>query len=244
MSCTLTLTGHTSVLSANYYPPIELDSKSSYGIGLLGFYTYNSIVNVDETNNCFVYRTLESPSQPIISHIPPGTYEVDEIHKAILKLLKIDTKEELDRMSIFSLRPNNNTLKCEIFSKYLIDFTQKNTLATLLGFENKLLQPNILHESTLPVDIMKTRIICVECDIVGGAYVNSEQSHGIFQFDIDVEPGYKLTKEPRNIVYMPIKPAGRRYIDCITLYILDDSGQLVDFRGEKIIIKLELKKLL
>lgn len=102
---------------------------------------------------------------------------------------------------------------------------------------------NISHESALTVDIMKVRIIRVDCNITSGAYVNGEQAHTLYEFDIDVEPGFKLSKEPQNIIYMPVTPEGRQFIDNITLRILDDNGSLVDFRGEKIIVKLELKKL-
>lgn len=82
------------------------------------------------------------------------------------------------------------------------------------------------------------RIICVDCNITGGAYVNGTESHFVLEFDIDVEPGFKLTKEPRNIIYMPIRPHGRQLIDNITSRLLGDSGKLIDLN---IIIKLELK---
>lgn len=247
MSCTFTLSGHLSVLSANFYPPIELETNSRYGLGLHGFYSYNSILNVDESNN--IIGVTESKSPTIFIQIPPGTYEIDEINRAIQKaiILKMigdiedGNKPNVDQ--IFCLRANNNTLKCEIRSKYSIDFTHKNSIANLLGFESIQLTANVTHESTLPVNIMRVRIVRVDCNIVSGAYLNGEKVHTLFEFDIDVEPGYKLSKEPQNIIYMPVRPEGRQFIDNITLNILDDNGALIDFRGEKIIVKLELKKL-
>lgn len=53
-SLTLTLTGNDSVLVAEYYPPIELND-GMYVCGLIDFQTYNSIPNVDESNNLFHY---------------------------------------------------------------------------------------------------------------------------------------------------------------------------------------------
>lgn len=251
MSRTFTLTGQwSSVLSADFYPPIELDSRCRYGLGLIGFYSYNSILNVDEKNNMFPYRTSPKESSPTVLLLQPGAYEIDEIHKEIQRnmLIKERVKQKTVGVSeeykqLFSLHANNNTLKCEMLSKYEIDFTLENTLADLLGFEHKRFAANKIHASTLPVNIMKVRIIRVDCNITSGAYINGEEAHTLFEFDIDVEPGYKLSKEPRNIIYMPVKPEGRQFIDNITLRILDDHGELIDFRGEKIIVKLELKKL-
>ncbi|CAH1979923.1 unnamed protein product [Acanthoscelides obtectus] len=41
MSNTFTQTGYTSKPSANFYPPIELNICADYGLGLIGFYSYN-----------------------------------------------------------------------------------------------------------------------------------------------------------------------------------------------------------
>lgn len=239
MSHTFTLSSRSSVLSIDFYPPIQLDARARYGLGLIGFYSYNSIFNVDESNNCFRYRISGSRKSHTI-HIPPGAYEIDEIYRILLKLMNIHNEEEAKTTLL--LRANNNTMKCEIWSKYEMDFTVENSIGSLLGMPTRQLTPNRTHESTLPVDIMKVRMIRVDCNVVSGAYLNAYESHTLFEFDIDVEPGYKLTREPANIIYLPINPEGRQFIDNITLRILDDNGDIVNFRGEKIIVKLELKK--
>ena len=91
---------------------------------------------------------------------------------------------------------------------------------------------------------MKVRIIRIDCNIISGAYLNSTEIHTLFEFDIDVEPGYKIRKEPQNNIYMPIIPDGRQFLDNISICLLDDDGDLIDFRGEKIIGKLKLKQIL
>lgn len=245
MSYTITLTGHSSVLSSNFYPPIELKSNCRYGLALLGFYTYNSIFNVDESNNMFAYmeKDGETPTQ---IRITPGAYEINEIAKVMQRNLKKSCNIEGEDAGcdlLFSLVANNNTLKCELKSSYSIDFRVKNSIGGLLGFGSVLLKSGKRHVSSDNVDIMKVRIVRVDCNIISGAYLNSAQSHTLFEFDIDVEPGYKISKEPQNNIYMPIMPEGRQSIDNITLRILDDNGDLINFRGEKLIIKVELKKI-
>lgn len=242
MANTFTISGRSSILSVDYYPPIELEPNTRYGLGLVGFYSYNSILNIDGGNNNFTYKKAGAKSFNVVQ-IPPGTYEIDEIYHVLLKLMNLKSRDEEQDKRKFTLRANNNTLRCEIISEFIIDFTPKDSIGSLLGFEKIVLRPNILYESTLPVDIIKVRIIRIDTNITGGAYLNSKQSHTIFEFDLDVEPGYKLTKEPQNIIYMPVKPDNRQYIENITLRILDNNNELIDFRGEEIIIKLELKKL-
>lgn len=53
-SITLTLTGNSSQLSAQYCPAIDL-SDGVYVCGLIDFQTFNSIPNIDETNNLFYF---------------------------------------------------------------------------------------------------------------------------------------------------------------------------------------------
>lgn len=56
MSLTLTLTGTTSVLTASYFPALDL-SDGEYELGLTNFETYNAIPNVSSANNRFYYDT-------------------------------------------------------------------------------------------------------------------------------------------------------------------------------------------
>lgn len=53
-SITLTLTGNLSQLEAEYFPSIDL-SDGDYVCGLIDFQTFNSIPNVDETNDLFYF---------------------------------------------------------------------------------------------------------------------------------------------------------------------------------------------
>lgn len=51
-SITLTFTGNSSQLQADYFPAIDL-SDGNFECGLVDFQTFNSIPNIDETNNLF-----------------------------------------------------------------------------------------------------------------------------------------------------------------------------------------------
>ena len=52
-SLTFTLSGTSSILDAQYFPPIELSPHRQYVLGLVELLTFNSIPNIDKNNNKF-----------------------------------------------------------------------------------------------------------------------------------------------------------------------------------------------
>lgn len=235
MSLTFTLQGYESVLSENYYPPVELNPNYDYCIGLIGFHTYNTIRNIEDgiNNECVVLIPSEQPDEKEIKiiKIPSGAYEISDINKYL--------RSQLGDDAIF-IKPNNNTIKCEIKCKYDIDFTSARTIGKLLGFSNRVLIADILHESDIPVQIVKVNTVRLECNIVTGAFYDNKLSHTLYEFSPTVDPGYSIDIKPSNILYLKVNTYS---IDNITISILDQSGDIVDFHGEKIIVRLELKKI-
>ncbi|GJQ87770.1 hypothetical protein Trydic_g14181 [Trypoxylus dichotomus] len=224
MSHIFALKGASHQLCANYYPPIELDPRYDYALGLISLHTYNTIPNVTEENNKFCYDNK-------VMKVPVGSYEISDIEEYLKSIMPKDS---------ISLRPNNNTLKVEIESKYAVNFKRENTLGRLLGFSKRILEPNRKHESDLPVQILKVVTIRIECNIITSSYHDARPSHTLYEVSPQVEPGYSIYIEPQHVIYLPISKSN---IENITLTLLDQDGAPVDFRGEQIIIRLELKKL-
>lgn len=245
MSYTFTLSGRDSILSTNIYPPITLD-EGIYVLGLIDFVTYNTIPNVDESNNKFHYR--ENGKQVEIV-FPEGSYEIEDIEKyinnhVVIKEVKrpqdvsnVIVKEQEN--SSLKISPNLNTLMCEIKWDKDIDFAKDNTIGSLLGFERKTLQRNMIHISDHPIDIFKVNTICIDCNLVTNSYTNSKPMHIIHMFYPTVPPGYKIIEHPTNVIYLPINS---RSIDQILLKILDQHGNLINFKKELVTIRLHLKK--
>lgn len=231
MSLTFTLVGTSNILSCTYFPPIHL-SSSEYGLGLIGFYTYNSIQNVHKGNNKFY---VGKDGKIKILEIPPGAYEITEIESYIRK----EIIANLGEYNI-SISANLNTFKCEIKADLLIDFTKEDSIRSLLGFSSKILEPNKVNVSDHSINIHKVTNIRVECNITSGAYNNQAEKHTIFEFAVNVEPGFKVIQEPSHVIYLPVNT---KVIDNISLNIVDQDGDPVDFNNEKVVIRLELKKL-
>lgn len=234
-SYTLSLSGNKSIISADYFPPIIL--KDCYECGLVELQTFNSIPNIDETNNRFHYGDSNE-----FVELPVGSYEIDDIGKTLQELINVKTSVSNESKDIppiiISIEPNNNTLKCSLKCTNNVYFDRENSIGSILGFTKRKLKHDVRHESDIPVNILKVSSIRIGCSIISNAYINNERVHTIHEFFPNVAPGYKIIELPNTIIYLPvIKPT----VDNITIKIVDQNGNLINFRGEKILIRLHLK---
>lgn len=242
MSLIFTLKSRNSTaLTIDFVNPIQLDSDSEYGIALLGFHSYNSVPNIEEGAKFYYWEKNDRENEKHID-FPVGSYEISDIEEFLLKHLVLTGGKANSSEKVFSLKPNNNTLKCEIYSRdHCISFVQPDSIGKLLGFSNKLLAPGKVHTSDLPVNIVKVRTIHIDCNLTSGAFYNDRPSHTIYEFAIHDNPGFAIDETPKNLIYLPISQ--KKDINNITLKVLDQNFQPVNFRGEEIIVRLELRKL-
>ena len=222
-SFTLSLSGTSSILETNFFPPIDLHGKN-YVLGLIELLTYNSIPNIEENKNKFYVDKYNL-------QLPVGSYELADIEK----FLK-DKLEPRD-VSLF-LKANNNTLTSEIQCSHKIDFRPIDSINEILGFDKILLEENTLHTSSKPVKIVKVNSLCVECNITSGAYNNGEKVHTIHEFFPVVPAGYKIIEIPSKVIYLPVTV---KEINFLQIKIVDQNGDLVNLRGENITVRLHLK---
>lgn len=235
-SVTVTLSGNSSTLEADFFPPILLNDKYQYECGLVDFQTFNCIPSVDETNNSIVFCVPDRLSYESINILlPTGSYEIVDIFNFV--------KSQLDDRIKFELRINKNTLKCEIQSSVMIDTNQRNdkpnTIGGLLGFSACELSANRWHTSDRRVEINRINAIRVECSIITSSYFNNESVHTIHEFFPNVEAGYKIIETPQNVIYLPITVAA---IHTISLRFIDQNSRLIDFRGENIVTRLHIRR--
>lgn len=258
MSLTLTLTGKNNILTARYFPALDL-SDDDYELGLTNFETYNTIPNIDSTNNRFYY---DDDDKVII--IPEGSYELTAIAKYLKAAILLrrrrqgddgddgdDAKyriydydendaEQATNSNTFVLRANENTMRSEIKCAYRVNFVKPNNIGAVLGFSsNRVLKPNIWYASDEPVNIMNVNTIRVECNITTGAYNNGQLVHTIHEFAVNVPPGYKLSVTPMHVIYLPVIA---RNVTEVTVHVVDQRGRLIDFRGEEVSVRLHIRR--
>lgn len=223
MSTTITITGHESMLESYFHP--TLNFAEQYECGLLFFSATNSVSNINTLNNLFIYGDDYKQFQ-----IPTGAYDLYDIQDYLTKKL---TDCEID------FKANNNTLKCSMLCSKTVHFEKENSIGQLLGFGKTKLEANKWHESKGLVNILPLSVIRIECDLINGSYINGLPSHIIHEFVPNVPPGHQYIEVPNNIIYFPIN---KYDIPSVTIKIVDESGNLIDFRKEQIQLRLHLRK--
>jgi hypothetical protein len=218
------LTGTTSILSHELAYPIDV-SSGDWELGLIDLTTYNSIPNIETGINDKFYYGNEN-----VITFPEASYKIEDIEKFIIS--------KLSKEITFSLKANNNTLKAELCCSEKIDFQKPHSLARVLGFRAGIYDANTRHTSDLPIDIIKVNSIRVECNITRGSFLNGQEGHVIHEFYPAEPPGYKIIEIPRNVIYLPVIA---QTINNLTVSLRDQDGNLVNFRGERISVRLHLR---
>src|SRR5688572_29527985 len=73
--------------TTNFSPMLHLNPNKSFELALVNLETYNSIPNVDKTNNKFVYSNNTGTTWFTIS-LPEGCYEIPQINATIQRQLE------------------------------------------------------------------------------------------------------------------------------------------------------------
>lgn len=225
MSITLTLKGNSSELSCDIFPPLEVEPASQ--LCLLSLYTSNSIPNIDPLCNAIGFNSTPDNHHKV--EIPTGTYELESLESSIRKQLPGSMR--------FVLKADINTLKCMMQSSAEIDFTIKNNISKLLGFDSKKYEPRTVHVSRNIVNIMRVNSIKTECNLTTGSFINGVPDQTIHEFSPSVPPGYKISEVPLHPVYYPLV---RSSISKVNIALKDQDDNLINLRGEPITIRLQI----
>lgn len=234
----MSFSGASSVLRADFLPEIALDPNENYSCALLDFTTYNSIPNITKgINSKFEFKYTpkgKSSAEKKTIHFDTGAYEVN----SILNYLKT----QLANIHItLTFEVNAATSKVKIIFDAKIQCIDHSVLK-LLGFtdKQKTFEANTPYWNKNIVKITNIDVIRIDCDLVSNSYINGKSCHTIHEFThLKVETGYKLHIIPQHIIYLPIN---QKTIRTIQISVVDQSGKLIDFRGEQITCRIHIKK--
>jgi hypothetical protein len=179
MSLTLTFTGNQSILTSEFFPPINLDS-GNWTCGLLTFEAYNSIPNIDETNNK-VYLLDDDVTIDF-----SGVGNTTDMLKRINDKLPADVTIEIT----FDKKVDNKSrvkVKC---NKTLFVLKEDNTLYDL-GFNvGRVLEANVMYESDrlFPYTLPGGKIILGQTiTLAKGSYELSDIAKKMTKLGIDIQ---------------------------------------------------------
>ena len=224
--------GKNSKIETNFVPSLELEG--SYEIAVQSIETYYSFPNIDEKNNKIRVSLDKGISWQDLT-FAVGCYEHKDINEELQRMIVLLGGKKDDII----LKPNKNTFQTimTISGIVKVDFSIKNSIRTVLGFDKKI-YGNGRHLSEKTVNIMRVNSIFVHTDVIGSAYVNGSQSPVIYSFFPDIPPGGKIIVEPRVLIYLPISLS---VISRLTSWLTDQDNQELNIRGEELTIKYHLR---
>ena len=110
-----------------------------------------------------------------------------------------------------------------------------------MGFESKSYTAYTIakrFESEHIVQIMTVNSILVNCDLVGGSYLNGKEVPIIHSFFPTVDPGDKINEKPVEYIYLPV---ASDVIRRMTVWLTDQNQEPVNLREENLTIKFHLR---
>jgi hypothetical protein len=167
-----------------------------------------------------------------------GAYELQAINNEIKRQIITNGDDE----SAFNIAANISRLTSIVNIEnpsYKIDFSVDNSIGPVLGF-GKVTIGHGYNESSNIVNIMQVNSILVNIDIIMGSYVNGSQSPTLYSFYPNVSPGYKIVERPNpSLIYYPLS---RHDISRMRVWLTDQTGNLIDLRGETITIRIHVRE--
>lgn len=237
------LSSRKSDFTTNLSQQINLDPNVKYEAALLSINLYNSIPNITDTNNKFSYSTDKGNSWKLLT-LEKGSYELQAINDEIQRQMILNNDYDSQTSEFYiTITPIIHELKSVVNitnESYMVDFTIENSIGPTLGFGAEIISAGY-NKSKDVVDITKINIVLVHTDIIFGTYVNDKMFPTIYSFDpTKVPAGYKIDERPNpTLIYYPLRTSR---IDSIRIWLTDQDNNIVDFRGERITIKLHIRK--
>lgn len=275
MSILFNLTGTTSQLQSEIFPPLNL-VDGNYQIGLIYFIGNNSVYNIHEKNNTFqIIMEHADPLEDdliirsdIQCSLKPGMYDFELLRKAMQdefeqapdKYLKdhkgtksevIDSFKKIVKSMVLTSSRTRHTLvfkiQAEQFEQIFLSLNVSNSIGPVLGIPFHTVtttrisdtDKDFREEHLKPINLNSLRVLNIHCNLTANSYINGVPSHIIYSIPLSQAPGYQIIEAPKDVVFLPVVD---NIIDIVEIRITNQNNELVDFRGDEIVVVLELRK--
>jgi hypothetical protein len=210
----------------------------NYEVGLVkldGLIEINQKISINCMNNKFYYLIsgTDPNNNPIneekIITIPNGKYDFNELISIINGLLKTDK-------SFFKASLEDGKVAIEVTkSAYSIDFSKRNTISNIFGFDNKVLTKG-KHVSDYKYNSKAIDHIFVWCNLIDESYINNKKISTIYKFKLNSK---EINVEPKQIIYHKVSSRPSKII----LRLVDSNNNLIEFDSVNLFIELNMKEL-
>ena len=224
------------------FQPLQTNNKQ-FKIAVTFLSAYNGIFNVTNSNNKFYFtKSITDDDHYIMITIPSGAYEIESLNDEIKRII-IDDEHFTSENYPFKIQPNFTTLGSivEISNQEsAISFRPDDSIGSLLGFNKRAIYEEY-NLSDNPVDIISLDNIFIECDIAQGMIFRGKRSGIIFNFVMDVDPGYRYIHKFHSGVQWYMLNTND-FISSINFKLKNENGDLVSFNGQSVTFRLSIKE--
>ena len=222
--------------------PLQTNNKQ-FKIAVTFLSAYNGIFNVTNENNKFYFtKSITDYEHYIMITIPSGAYEIESLNDEIKRII-VDDEHFSEENYPFKIRPNFSTLGSIIETsneEAAISFKPDDSIGSLLGFNKRTIYEEY-NLSDNPVDIISFDNIFIECDIAQGMIFRGRRSGIIFNFVMDVDPGYRYIHKFHGGVQWYMLET-KDFISSINFKLKNENGGLVSFNGQSVSFRLSIKE--
>ena len=194
-------------------------------------------------NKFYFTKSITDYEHYIVISIPPGAYEIESLNDEIKRIIIKDEHFTEDTYP-FAIKPNFSTLGSivEISNEEsAISFKASDSIGSLLGFNKRAIYEEY-NLSDNPVDILSFDNIFIETNIAQGMIFKGKRSGIIFNFTMDVNPGYKYIHKFHGGVQWYMMES-KDIISSICFKLKNENGNLVSFNAQSVNFRLSIKEI-
>ncbi len=230
-----------------FSPPIDLGSLN-YEVALLKANLWFTSLNVIDKTILWSSNGGYSFNELIL---PDGNYTIDDINY-LLQLDQIDKGvTDVDDLGVrtygITMYGNYNTNRGVIQIdntvgtglEFQVDFTDANSLAAFLGFDEQIIDETASSESIAQVN-GDDDAYQIRTDLVSNSYDNGSAAQILYSFVPAVPPGANIEVDPTHLVYLQVN---KSTIYSINIKVTNQNGTKIDFNGEDTVFYLMLRSI-
>jgi hypothetical protein len=138
--------------------------------------------------------------------------------------------------------PDVSKMRCVINCNCQIDFSIKNSLASILGFKNKIYGERdylsgFISERNININAVNS--IKVLSNIANGSFNNGLQSRSIYEFFPYERSGTKIVESPTNLIYYKLNT---EVLNTININLVDQENNPIHNFNEKITVVIHIRR--
>lgn len=223
-------------------------SDGQYELALIRanlWYSWANISATKQNNTLRYYSTYNIPGwRPLIT-FPDGQYTIDDINN-YLKTKMTENNDYItnpsgERVFPITIEPNYSTLKTDITitPSFQLDLTT-STLNLLLGWTQQIVTISGAGDRLANINDSINSLV-IHCSLIASSYKNGVNSDYLWTFVPNTPPGSNIDVEVKNLIYLPIFEPYQ--ITRIRIYITDQLGRPLDFRGEPVTYLIHIRRI-